>query len=114
MAINRSGRSLPAGPAMTPQASSGWSARACASICARRAALIVSMLRRLAERFDQAVLQVGQPLIDPDVRRPRITGRPALGQTLLFIGDPQPDAQRQPDVIQRLQPLLALGLAEHH
>src|SRR2546423_12831071 len=32
MAMNRSGRSLPAGPAMTPQASSGWSARAWATI----------------------------------------------------------------------------------
>src|ERR1700760_662686 len=43
MAMNRSGRSLPAGPAMTPQASSGWSARAWATILSWSSRRIDSM-----------------------------------------------------------------------
>src|ERR1700733_2489866 len=109
--MNRSGRSLPAGPAITPQASSGWSARACATICARSPAEMVSMQRRLTERFDEAVLQVGQPLVDPDVGRPGVARGQVLGQVLLLVGDPEPDAQGEADVVQRLQPVLALGLA---
>src|SRR5277367_5482587 len=40
--MNRSGRSRPAGPASTPQASSGWSARAWATILSYSARGIVS------------------------------------------------------------------------
>ena len=48
--MNRSGRSLPAGPAMTPQASSGWSARAWATISSYRARGMVSMQRQSTGR----------------------------------------------------------------
>src|SRR6266542_3118212 len=47
MAIKRSGRSLPAGPAITPQASSGWSARAWATILSYSARGIVRMIHEL-------------------------------------------------------------------
>src|SRR5690606_21944327 len=45
--MNRVGRSDPAGPATIPQASSGWSARACAMILSTMARSIVSMFGRL-------------------------------------------------------------------
>src|ERR1019366_6639680 len=52
MGTRRSGRSLPAGPAMTPHASSGWSARACATILARSPAEMISMPASVTWRLD--------------------------------------------------------------
>src|SRR3954453_4744242 len=45
--MNRSGRSVPAGPATTPHASSGWSRRACATIASWMSWLILSTAARL-------------------------------------------------------------------
>ena len=67
---------------------------------------------RSGQGLDEAVLQVRQPLINPDIRRPRIVGGEVLGQVLVLVGDAEPDAQRQPDVVERSEPLLALRLAQ--
>src|SRR6266545_2620577 len=75
MAMNRSGRSLPAGPAITPQASSGWSARAWATILSYRAREMVSTMnehtrgdrggrrlpRGLVHRLDEGLLDGAEP-----------------------------------------------------
>src|SRR4249919_2497444 len=50
MAIKRSGRSLPAGPAITPQASSGWSARAWATILSYSEREMVSTINEHTRR----------------------------------------------------------------
>src|SRR5918994_5260518 len=48
--MKRSGRPVPSGPATTPHASSGWSARAWATIWSNRAWVMVSMLVRIDRR----------------------------------------------------------------
>ena len=56
--MNRSGRSEPSGPAITPHASSGWSARACATMASTRSARITSttaLLPTFCERSGQHV-----------------------------------------------------------
>src|SRR4051794_24601702 len=50
MGMNRSGRSLPAGPATTPHASSGWSRRACATIASTISRVMVSTPHSLSWR----------------------------------------------------------------
>src|ERR1022692_1415103 len=115
--MNRSGRSCPAGPAITPHASSGWSARACAMILACSAPLIVSMDAsvtgpRSGQRVHQGLLKVGQPVVDPHIGRTRI-GRVDLAAWLgEVIRDVKTDAKREPDIIQRAQPRLRVGLRQ--
>src|SRR5580704_12173139 len=116
MAMNRSGRSLPAGPASTPQASSGWSARAWATILSYRARGIVSMINELkglsAERLDQGFLDGAEPGVHLErapLRVVRLQPSPLL---LELLGDAEPDAEREPDVIQRLEPRQGLVLGQ--
>src|SRR5690348_1939397 len=115
--MKRCGRSVPAGPAMTPQASSGWSALACATIRARSDALIVSMTGSVArappgsgQRLDQALLEVGQPVVDPHVGGPRVGRVDPVADLLEIVGDAEPHPEGQPDVVQRPQPGLGVGL----
>src|SRR5258708_26793036 len=109
MGMNRSGRSLPAGPAITPHASSGWSARAWATIFARSAGSSVSMDLRVAgrpspERVYQGLLEVGQPVVNPEISRTRVL-RIQPRQTLLeVLGDRKAHAEREPDIIDGAQP----------
>src|SRR5271165_7303842 len=127
MAMNRSGWSLPAGPASTPQASSGWSARAWATIWSYSARGIVSTRtslrphpasqrsaseggwgggwgpggeRGLVERLDQRLLHRAEPGIHLErgpLRIIRLQPRPLV---LEVLGDAQPDPEREPDVVQ--------------
>src|ERR1700733_12757840 len=114
--MKRSGRSWPAGPAITPQASSGWSARACAMILSRSAEWSVSMGPRVAaaagergraagargrraiaaggwlrEGVDQRRLQEREPVVDPHVRGAGIGRVEVLHPGLEVLGDRQPD-----------------------
>src|SRR5580700_5857749 len=116
--MKRSGRSWPAGPAITPQASSGWSARACATILSRSAGWSVSMDpsvpsgpgprpgRRagwicLPEGPDEGLLQEREPVVDPHVRGAGIGRVEVLHPGLEVLGDRQPDPEGQPDVVER-------------
>src|SRR5689334_588704 len=134
MAMNRSGRSLPAGPAMTPQASSGWSARAWATILSYRARGIVSMFNELTggtggsgfrppedsraltglllHRLDEGLLHRTQPGVHLE-RAPLRVVRLQLSPLLLeLLGHAEPDAEREPDVVQRLEPGQGLVLGQ--
>src|SRR5262252_3606696 len=114
--MNRSGRPVPVGPAITPQASSGWSARACAMTWSSRPREIVSMpvmvigngLRGSRQGQDQALLQVGQPLVDPGIGRTGIVGRQLVDAAVEVVGDSKAHAEREPHVIERAQPRLRL------
>src|SRR5580693_10732075 len=103
--MNRSGRSLPAGPASTPHASSGWSRRAWATIwsCSARGMLSMGLMIS-AERLDERLLHRAQP----GVHLERGPLRVVLGQLppllLEVLGDPEADAEGEPDVVQRLEP----------
>src|SRR5580658_767523 len=111
--MNRSGRSVPAGPAITPHASSGWSARACDTILSRSAGWSVSMCQRvLPERAYQRLLQVGEPVVDPQVGRPGIGRVEILAALRGVLGDLQPHPEGQPDVVQRTQPDLRVLLGQ--
>src|SRR5690242_9785486 len=108
MAMNRSGRSLPAGPAMTPQASSGWSARAWATILSYSERGIVSMFSELTglllHRLDEGLLHRTEPGVHLErapLRVVRLQPPPLL---LELLGHAEPDAEREPDVVQRLEP----------
>src|SRR4029079_10300071 len=116
MAMNRSGRSLPAGPAMTPQASSGWSVRAWATILSYRARGIVSMFNELTglllHRLDEGLLHRTQPGVHLE-RAPLRVVRLQLSPLLLeLLGHAEPDAEREPDVVQRLEPGQGLVLGQ--
>src|SRR5690606_12972667 len=97
--MNRSG--TPLRPAITPHASSGWSFRACAMILSASSFEMVSMLRKLPEGPDQAVLQVGQPVVG-DVRRvARVVLRHLLQLLVDLLGHLQAGAEGEPDVVER-------------
>src|SRR5690348_14536917 len=119
MGMNRSGRSLPAGPAMTPQASSGWSARACAMIFSCSSGAIVSMDASVTrapspQRAHQGVLDVAEPVIDLEVGRTRVRPAGSLHLILVVLGDAQHRPDGEPDVVQRAQPRLrVLGPQPH-
>src|SRR4249920_3407199 len=114
MAMNRSGWSLPAGPAITPQASSGWSARAWATILSYRERGMVSTMnehtrgaepsRGLAHRLDEGLLDGAEPGVHLE-RAPLRVVRLQLPPLLLeLLGHAEPDAEREADVVQRLEP----------
>src|SRR6266581_8187481 len=116
MAMKRSGRSLPAGPASTPQASSGWSARAWATILSYRTRGIVSMIHeltgRLVHRLNKGLLDGAEPGVHLErapLRVILLQPRPLL---LELLGDAEPDAEREPDVVQRLEPGQGLVLGQ--
>src|SRR3984893_9757953 len=109
MGMNRSGRSLPAGPAITAHASSGWSARAWATIFARSAGSSVSMDLRVAplplpQRVHQGLLQVGQPVVNPEISRTRVLRIQPRQSFLEVLGDRKAHAEREPDIIDGAQP----------
>src|SRR3954470_8562333 len=105
--MNRSGRSEPSGPAMTPHASSGWSRRAWATISATRSARITNTptayvaralhptpAGRLTPRggsahlhpaLDEPVLNEREPVVDADVRGARVVGRQLFGHVLTHV-----------------------------
>src|SRR5690606_5719849 len=122
--MNRSGRSEPAGPAMMPHASSGWSARAWAMILSTRSREILSISWTLPKRSHQAVLEVGQPVIGDERRIPLVVLGHALDLLVDLLGDVQARAEREPYVVERAQPRLGLlgvepdlpgyGGAQHH
>src|SRR5580693_7802990 len=113
--MNRSARSVPAGPAITPHASSGWSARACDTILSRSAGCSVSMSSSvLPERTYQRLLQVGEPVVDPHIGRPRVGRVEILGALCGVLGDLQPHPESQPDIVQRAQPDLPVLLGQLH
>src|SRR5450432_3566814 len=117
--MNRSGRSLPAGPAITPQASSGWSARACARISAWSTRLIVSMDASVArprsgQCVHQALLEVRQPVVDPHVGRTGISGVNLAATLIEIVGDAKTHPKREPDIVERTQPRLRVGLRQPH
>src|SRR5207344_3450377 len=118
--MNRSGRSLPAGPAITPQASSGWSARAWATILSHRARGMVSTMNEhtrgsggggslgLVHRLDEGLLDGTEPGVHLE-RAPLRVVRLQLPPLLLeLLGHAEPDAEREPDVVQRLEPARGL------
>src|SRR6266446_2902654 len=115
--MNRSGRSLPAGPAITPHASSGWSARAWATILSYSPRPIVSMRARLPaaprqewspQRVHQALLRAGKPVVDGEHG---ITGIIRLDPAHLLVHvlrDAETNPEREPYVVDRAQPDLGL------
>src|SRR6478752_6385238 len=124
--MNRSGRSLPAGPAITPQASSGWSARAWATILSYSEREMVSTINEhtrgsrgaeppaglLLHRLDEGLLHRTQPGIHLE-RAPLRVVRLQLSPLLLeLLGHAEPDAEREPDVVQRLEPGQGLILGQ--
>src|SRR5262249_20218772 len=115
--MNRSGRSLPAGPAITPQASSGGSALAWAMIAARSAPGMVSThasllgtapARESGQRPHQGFLEERQPVVHVDIGRARIVRPDVLRPVVEVVGDLEAYAQSQPDVVQGPQPGLRL------
>src|ERR1700680_2604196 len=109
MGMNRSGRSLPAGPAIPPHASSGWSARAWATIFACSAGSSVSMDLRVAgrpspQRVHQGLLEVGQPVVTPEISRTGGLRIPPRHSLLKVLGDRKAHAEREPDIIDGPQP----------
>src|ERR1700760_306644 len=106
--MNRSGRSLPAGPAMTPHASSGWSARACATILSWSSRRIDSMYSSLAEGLNQALLDVTEPGVDLERGGPGVERVELAPLVLELLGHAEPDPQRQAHVVQRPEPGLGL------
>src|SRR5215218_10050868 len=112
MGMNRSGRSLPSGPATTPHASSGWSRRACATISSTRSARITStspgyvapLPARTSRRGGETRSTSGEPLLQARqpagehpageergelglVGRLRVVLRPPLAERLTRVGD---------------------------
>src|SRR6202012_1102299 len=108
MAMNRVGWSLPAGPAITPHASSGWSARAWAPILSCRARVIVSMINELtgglAHRLDEGFLDGAEPGVDLEGGPLGVVRLEPAPLVLELLGDAEPDAEREPDVVERLEP----------
>src|SRR5215471_6227651 len=107
MAMNRSGRSLPAGPASTPQASSGWSARAWATILSYSERGMVSTktsLRGLRKSLDQGFLHRAEPGVHLERAPLRVVRLEPSPLCLELLGHAEPDAEREPDVVQRLEP----------
>src|SRR5580693_5004571 len=125
--MNRSGRSRPAGPASTPQASSGWSARAWATILSYSAREIVSTSNEhtampppasqraaggylLLQSLHERLLHRAEPGVDLE-RGPLRVVRLQLTPLLLeLLGDAEPDPERELDVVQRLEPRQGLVL----
>src|ERR1035438_2236764 len=113
--MNRTGRSLPAGPASTPQASSGWSWRAWATIASCSSRGMVSMITEVTvsgQGLHQRLLDRAEPgvhLVRGPLRVIRLQPAPLL---LELLGDAQPDPEGEPDVVQRLQPRQGLILGE--
>src|SRR5579875_435843 len=112
--MKRSGWSLPAGPAMTPQAASGWSARACATILSWSALLRESMRSSLAEGLNQALLDVAEPGVDLERGGPRVERVELAPLVLELLGHPEPDAEGDADVVQGPQPGLGLLAGQLH
>src|SRR6201996_7341360 len=132
--MKRSGRSLPAGPAMTPQASSGWSARAGATILSWSSRLRESMRsslmgpkppgalgglrprgqRCLAEGLNEAFLDVAEPGVDLERGGPRVERVELAPLVLELLGHPEPDAEGDADVVQGPQPGLGLLAGQLH
>src|SRR5262245_4045449 len=131
----RVGTSLPIGPAMTPQASSGWSRRAWATIAAMIARSMVSTaftlpwhfaarlvavpthvpLINLRERVEQRLLEIAEVRVHRELEDPAGTGilQHRVVQLLAQVGvrlDLQAGAHREPGVVDRPQPRLG-GLA---
>src|SRR6201996_8359683 len=106
--MNRSGRSLPAGPAMTPHASSGWSARACATILSWSSRRMDNMRLTLAEGLNEGLLDVAEPGVDLERGGPGVDRVELAPLVLELLGHPQPHAEREPDVVEGPQPGLGL------
>src|SRR4051812_13121603 len=132
--MSRVGRSLPAGPATTPQASSGWSRRAWATIASTIALSMVSTrshyravsrargwqcpqrpLLDLRQRVEQRLLQVAQVGVDAELEDPAgsriVQYRVVQLLAEIRVGrDAEPGAHRQAGVVDGAQPGLG-GLA---
>src|ERR1700744_1846095 len=103
MGTNRTGRSLPSGPATTPQASSGWSRRAWATIASRISAWMRSTKGDdtghdvpggglTHQGRDDRVLDHGQPVVDQPGPGLRVGGI----DLALVLAHPDAGAERQP------------------
>src|SRR6478609_419696 len=136
----RVGVSDPAGPAMMPHASSGWSALAWATMASTMSAGMRNTPLRLS-RFREAERHRAWPLPDPERFGPAVLGsiqqcgdqrilhcgEPAVGgvhggfralrilrpgREFVVLGDLQPHAQRQPDVVECRDPGAGIVLVE--
>src|SRR6266567_4272642 len=116
MAMNRSGRSLPAGPAITPQASSGWSARTWATILSYSEREMVSMIdeltRVLVHGLNEGFLDGAEPGVHLERAPLRVVRLEPAPLLLELLGHAEPDAEREPDVVQRLEPGQGLVLSQ--
>src|SRR6266566_6062921 len=114
--MNRSGRSLPAGPAITPQASSGWSARTWATILSYSEREMVSMIdeltRVLVHGLDEGFLDGAEPGVHLERAPLRVVRLEPAPLLLELLGHAEPDAEREPDVVQRLEPGQGLVLSQ--
>src|SRR5215469_5066209 len=97
---------------MIPQASSGWSALACAITLSSRTREIVSMgcdrNRCSGERLYKARLQYGQPIINMGIPVTSVIRSDVLDHFMEILGNTEADAHRQPYVVERAQPRLGL------
>src|SRR3954470_548697 len=116
----RSGRSVPAGPAMTPQASSGWSRRACATTASYRSWRSSNTQGRLrrgsaAEHGgDQRLLQLAEPVVEQVDGDPRVVRGQLVELLAPVLGDVEAGAEQQPHVVDGLHPgAHALVRVEH-
>src|SRR5690349_22989664 len=116
MAMNRSGRSLPAGPAITPQASSGWSARAWATILSYSEREMVSTINELTglllHRLDEGLLHRTEPGVHLERAPLRVVRLQTSPLLLELLGHAEPDAEREPDIVQSLEPGQRLVLGQ--
>src|ERR1700751_6478516 len=110
MGMKRAGRSLPAGPAITPHASSGWSLRAWSMIFASRSREIVSMIGEitrwalLIERADQRLLHGAKPAVDLERGDLRVVGGERGELFLEVLGHLEPHPEHEPHDVQRPHP----------
>src|ERR1044071_7182162 len=115
--MNRSGRSLCAGTATTPPASSGWSRRACPTTSSPVACAITNMASRLVALSGQGIEQVGQQAAAPPVEREQADTRIILvevvqGLIICAVHDPKPRSHHEPPMVKRPQPRMSAIVVE--
>src|SRR6201990_2827269 len=100
MVMSRVGRSLPAGPATTPQASSGWSRRAWATIASTIALSMVSTAFTLPRDYATSAVAVATPVATRSV-----DGRQGVQQRFLEVAQVRVHAE--------LEDAVRAGVGQH-